>query len=104
MSASSTRAPGSAPTTVATFRFGATGATGGAAQRELKRKLAEYTEAQKADVSTGISDNWPWITRPERDAEKIVLSQVMALAVRHDAIRANPVQMTEPPKKHRSKF
>jgi integrase len=137
------------------IRFSATAATDRAAQRELKRKLADYTEAQKADginslsplsdvaaiwlheVSTAgrlspqtidaYADNLRAVLLPDlgkmRLSEltvgvldryfkqlavdhpsrarrgKIVLSQIMALAVRHDAIRANPVQMTGPLKK-----
>jgi integrase len=140
------------------IRFSATGATGatdGAAQRELKRKLADYTEAQKADGITSLSplgdvaaiwlheistaerlspqtvdayaDNLRAVLladlgkmrlseltvgvldryfkqlaegHPSRARRgKIVLSQVMALAVRRDAIRVNPVQMTGPLKK-----
>lgn len=37
------------------IRFSATGASERAAQRELKSKLADYTEAQKADGSNSLS-------------------------------------------------
>ena len=140
------------------IRFSSTGATDGAAQRELKRKLADYTEAQNVDGITGrsllsdvaaiwldeisaaerlapqtvdaYSDNLRAVLLPDlgrmRLSEltvsvldryfkrlavehpsrarrgKIVLSEVMGLAVRHDAIRANPVQMTGPLKKPRN--
>jgi predicted DNA-binding transcriptional regulator AlpA len=37
------------------IRFDATGATGGTAQRELKRKLADYTEARRWTASTAAA-------------------------------------------------
>ena len=139
------------------IRFSATGATDGAAQRELKRKLADYTEAQNVDgitsrsplsdvatiwlheistsgrlspqtvdayadnlravllpdlgkmrlseLTVGVLDRYfkqLAVDHPSRARRgKVVLSEVMALAVRHDAIRANPVQMTGPLKKPR---
>ena len=134
------------------IRFSATGATDGAAQRELKRKLAAYTEAQNVDGISGHSplsnvaaiwldevslaerlapqtvdayaDNLRAVLLPDRGKMrlseltvgvldryfkrlavdhpsrarrgKIVLSEIMGLAVRHDAIRVNPVRMTGP--------
>jgi integrase len=139
------------------IRFSATGTTDSAAQRELKTKLAEYTESQNADgltsrsplhdvadlwlheistaerlspqtidayadnlrrvilpdlgkmrlseLTVGVLDRYFKRLAPDHPSRarrgKIVLSQVLALAVRHDAIRANPVQMTGPLKKSR---
>lgn len=139
------------------IRFSATGGTDGGAQRELKKKLADYTESQNTDGITSrtplgdvaaiwlqeisaaqqlspqtfdaYADNLRTVLIPDlgkmRLSEltvgvldryfkqlaadhpsrarrgKVVLSQVMALAVRHDAIRTNPVLMTGALKKSR---